>query len=190
MIKNKIDLNNYLIADNSCTDRKNIISIIRSIIIPDYSGNNILQKYKKALRHTEYALNTHNYFLLFYWGRILRKTSRLTGFQIPLNTIGPGLKLFHWGTIIINARVRIGCNLTIHPNVIIGQKIAGGGCPVIGDNCYICSGSIILGGITIGDNVKIAHNTIIRKNVPSNSVVAGYPARIIKLNGERVDLPL
>lgn len=190
MIRDKKDLNNYLIADKCKIKGKGFFYKIKDVIIPDYSGNDILQKYIKALRYTEYAFNTRNYFLLFYWGRVLRKISHITGFQIPLNTIGPGLTLFHWGTIIINARVRIGNNLTIHPNVIIGQKIANGGCPKIGNNCYICSGVIILGDITIGDNVKIAHNTIIRKNVPSNCVVAGYPAHIIKLNGERVNLPL
>lgn len=190
MIKSKTELKEYLIKEGNHPKKRSLLTQVKNLILTDYSGNKILSLYLKALRYSEYAFNTHNYFLMLFWGHILRKTSLITGFQIPLNVIGPGLSLFHWGTIIINARVKIGSNATIHPNVIIGQKIANGECPIIGDNCYICSGAIILGGITIGNNVKIAHNSVIRKSVPSNCVVAGNPARIIKLNGEKVDLPL
>ena len=38
----------------------------------------------------------------------------------------------------------------------------------------------MIGGITVGDNVLIGANAVVVKDVPSNSVVAGVPARIIK----------
>jgi serine O-acetyltransferase len=48
------------------------------------------------------------------------------------------------------------------------------------------AGAKILGGITIGDNVKIGANSVVLKNVPANSTVIGVPARVIKTQGERL----
>jgi serine O-acetyltransferase len=48
------------------------------------------------------------------------------------------------------------------------------------------AGAKILGGISIGDNVKIGANSVVLKNVPANSTVIGVPARIIKSQGERL----
>lgn len=50
----------------------------------------------------------------------------------------------------------------------------------IGDNVYIGIGSIILPGVNIGDNVIIGAGSIVTKDIPSNSVYAGIPARYIK----------
>jgi maltose O-acetyltransferase len=49
----------------------------------------------------------------------------------------------------------------------------------IGDRVFVGYGSVIMPGITIGDNVVIGALSIVTKNVPSNSVVAGVPARVI-----------
>lgn len=50
---------------------------------------------------------------------------------------------------------------------------------VIGNNVYIGQKTIILRGVTIGDNVIIAAGAIVTKDVPSDSVVAGVPARVV-----------
>lgn len=50
----------------------------------------------------------------------------------------------------------------------------------IGDNCWIGGGAIINPGVRIGDNVVIASGAVVTKDVPSNVVVGGNPARIIK----------
>lgn len=55
-----------------------------------------------------------------------------------------------------------------------------GGSPVIGDNVNIGSNSCIIGEISIGDNVIIGAGSIVIKDVPSNVVIAGNPARIIR----------
>ena len=74
---------------------------------------------------------------------------------------------------------KIGKNCTIYPGVTIGGKI-GNGCPTIGDNCFIGLGAKIIGKVNIGDNVIIAPNAVVVKNVASNSVVGGVPAKNIK----------
>lgn len=51
---------------------------------------------------------------------------------------------------------------------------------VIGDNVYIGLETMILPGVTIGDNVIIGARSLVTKDIPSNSVAAGHPARVIK----------
>ena len=49
----------------------------------------------------------------------------------------------------------------------------------IGSGTWIASGAIITGGVTIGDNVIVAANAVVTKDVPSYSIVAGVPAKIV-----------
>jgi maltose O-acetyltransferase len=48
----------------------------------------------------------------------------------------------------------------------------------IKENCYIGTNAIILPGVTIGPNVLIAAGSVVNKNIPPNSCVAGVPARV------------
>ena len=50
----------------------------------------------------------------------------------------------------------------------------------IGKNCFVAVGAIILPGVSIGDESIIAAGSVVTKNVPSNSIVAGNPAKIIR----------
>lgn len=52
----------------------------------------------------------------------------------------------------------------------------------IGDRCFIGVNAIIMCGITIGDEVIVGSGAIVTKDVPSNCIVVGNPARIIKQN--------
>ncbi len=72
-------------------------------------------------------------------------------------------------------------------NVTIGKQWPGGEKPVIGNNVFICTGAVVLGNITIGDNVVIGANAVVTKSVPDNCIVAGNPAVIIKREGKRVN---
>ena len=51
---------------------------------------------------------------------------------------------------------------------------------IVGNNVYIGSGVIILPGTKIGDNVIIGANTVITKDIPSNSIVTGVSGKVIK----------
>ncbi len=50
----------------------------------------------------------------------------------------------------------------------------------IGKNCFLASRSIILPGVHIGDEVIVGAGAIVTKDVPSNSIVAGNPAKVIR----------
>lgn len=54
---------------------------------------------------------------------------------------------------------------------------------IIGNNVWIGMNAIILPGVKIGDNVIIAANSVVNKDIPANSVVAGNPAVVIKEKG-------
>lgn len=100
------------------------------------------------------------------------------GFTIPINVFGPGLSIAHYGSIVINGNARVGKNCRIHSATNLGETR--GLSPKIGDNCYIGPGVVISGGITIGDNVTIGANSVVLKDFPSNVVIAGVPAKVIR----------
>lgn len=50
----------------------------------------------------------------------------------------------------------------------------------IGDSVWIGGSATILPGVTIGDNVVIGAGSVVTRDIPSNCVAAGNPARVIK----------
>lgn len=54
----------------------------------------------------------------------------------------------------------------------------------IGSNTFIGAGSIILPGTTIGDNVIVGAGSVVKGNIPSDVVIAGNPARVLKTTAE------
>lgn len=118
----------------------------------------------------------------FFAKRAMRHYGRKTGFQIELHAIGPGLKIYHWGPIIVNGHAKIGSDFTIFPGCTVGRK--GEGYPKIGNNCVMGLGSIVYGNISIGNNVIIAPNSVVTKSFPDNCIIGGIPARIIKFRND------
>lgn len=109
----------------------------------------------------------------------------LYGIEFSMDTkIGGGLFIPHTYGIIIGAD-EIGSNATIYQNVTLGAKILDvpfhkENRPIIGNDVTIATGSVILGRITISDNVIVAANSVVLHSVPENVIVAGAPAKILK----------
>lgn len=140
-----------------------------------------IRRYLRYLRKEENALESGS-SLAAYWYRARKNRlgSRL-GFIISAGCFGEGLTIWHYGSIIVNPKARIGKNCTIHGNCCIGNaRPESQDSPVIGDNVDIGQNAQILGGIRIADGVKIGAGAVVVKDilVPGATVV-GVPGRIV-----------
>lgn len=106
-------------------------------------------------------------------------------FEVKSDIIGHGLVFQHGYSTIINVE-KMGVNCQIWQNVTIGKERPGGKKPIIGNNVRIFTGAVVVGDITIGDNVTIGANAVVNKSVPENCTVVGIPARIVRKNGMRI----
>jgi serine O-acetyltransferase len=96
----------------------------------------------------------------------------------PQVTIGKDFHIIHAeGSLSIHPEVVIGDRCGVMHNVTIGTNM-GPGLPIIGDDVFIGVNSTVLGRIRIGDRVRIAANTAVSTNVPSDSIAVGSPAQI------------
>ncbi|KFC39650.1 serine acetyltransferase [Elizabethkingia anophelis] len=144
-----------------------------------------LRRFVKTLRKEEYyTFHNPNKILKYYYQRRKNILGRQLGFFIPAGCFGPGLKIYHYGSIIVNPKSKIGKNCTIHGNCCIGSKgILPDDSPIIGDNVDIGQGAQILGRITIADGVRIGAGSIVTKSVfEENVTIVGIPAKIISKN--------
>ena len=141
-----------------------------------------VRKFVKNLRKEEfYTFYQKNKFLQYYYGRKKNILGARLGFFIAAGCFDTGLKIYHYGSIIVNPKSRIGKNCTIHGNCCIGSKgVFPDDSPIIGNNVDIGQNAQILGGITIADGVKIGAGAVVTKSIETPGVtVVGIPARII-----------
>ena len=98
-------------------------------------------------------------------------------------TIGRRLCIEHHGCIVIHGNSVIGDDCLIRHGVTIGNsgKADPFGAPTIGDRVEFGAGAKVLGRIRIGNDVIIGANAVVVKDVPDFAVVAGVPARIIRI---------
>ncbi len=120
--------------------------------------------------------------------RIISQFSRfVTGIEIHPNAkIGKNLFIDHGMGVVIGETSEIGNNVTIYHNVTLGGIAPSINSndqrnmkrhPTLENNVVVGSGAQILGPITIGKNSLIGSNSVVTKNVPEKSVMAGIPAR-------------
>ncbi len=105
----------------------------------------------------------------------------LTGISIPKSaTIGPGVRIHHFGGVVIHENAVIGANCTLRHGVTIGDRHHGGPVPVLEDDVELGAYAQILGGIRIGRGAKIGAMAVVLDDVPPGATAVGNPARVIK----------
>lgn len=185
MIQTRSDLKEYIRCDIA-----NTREVKHHYMFLEYLKGNIRAytkyKYIYILRHLEYYTNNRTYFinrLLYLYYKIkLERYQIKTQIFIHPNVFDKGLNIEHPGFIWADNSSVIGRNCTILPRVLLGKKMPNVSVPsiFIGDNCYIGTGSTILGPVKIGNNVIIAAGSIVINDIPDNCMVAGNPAKIKK----------
>jgi serine O-acetyltransferase len=99
--------------------------------------------------------------------------------------IGKGFVIRHVGTIVIGNKTVVGNNCEIRQGVTFGGNLGkenyGTTQPIVGNNVLVGAGAKILGPVKVGDNSIIGANSVVTRDVPSNSVVAGIPGKVIRV---------
>ena len=118
--------------------------------------------------------------LKLYW-LPFRIIETAVGITLPVSAeIGPGLRIWHFGNIIIHPGVVIGSNCTLRQGVTIGNRHADGPVPRIGDDVEFGAYAQVLGAVRIGNNCRIGAMSVVLTDVPDNATAVGIPARIIR----------
>ena len=177
MIRSRQEYLEYIEADRLAMGRNNII---RCFFLVDP-----LWSFLKLLRKVEFYSNCSTstiakIYLLFL--RFKLKTIQLIlGFSIPPNTIGRGIHLPHYGTIVIHKNARVGSNARINIDVVIGENNGADNVPIIGNNVVIEPGAKIFGKISLADGIHIGANSVVNKSfIEPNVVIVGVPAKLLK----------
>jgi acetyltransferase-like isoleucine patch superfamily enzyme len=114
--------------------------------------------------------------------------------RVAVLTIGDGTFINEGSELHVGLRVTIGARCAIAGQVIIRDRdshrlgSAGDDAPLveslrpvsIGDHVWIGSRAIVLKGVSIGEGAVIAAGAVVTADVPSKSLVAGNPARVIR----------
>lgn len=115
----------------------------------------------------------------FYW-LWFRLVETAVGISLPKSAeIGAGLRIWHFGGIFLHPEVRMGANCTLRQGVTIGNRVADGAVPVIGDNVDFGAYAQVLGGVRIGHGCHIGAMSVVLCDVPDGATAVGVPARII-----------
>jgi serine O-acetyltransferase len=105
----------------------------------------------------------------------------ITGAEISNRaTIGPYMVILHPTGVHIGPGVKLGAHATIcECSSIVTNNTVGEGVPIIGDYLWASAGCRIMGPIVLGDHVWVGPNSVLLKNVESNVVALGIPAKIV-----------
>lgn len=148
-----------------------------------YSGFKAVRAYRKAHWFYQHDMKFIARFIS-QWAR------HRTGIEIhPGATIGKNLFIDHGMGVVIGETAEIGDNCTLYQGVTLGGtgKDTGKRHPTLGNNVLVGSGAKVLGPFTVGDNARIASGAVVLAEVPANATAVGVPARIVKINGEKVN---
>lgn len=133
-------------------------------------------------------LHIHHFRFLARWLSQISKFT--TGIEIhPGAKIGRRLVIDHGTGIVIGETAEIGDDCLLYQNVTLGGtgKDIGKRHPTLGNNVMVGSGAKVLGPFRVGDNARIAANSVVLREVPDNATVVGVPGRVVKISGEKLD---
>ena len=87
--------------------------------------------------------------------------------------------------VFISHYATLGPGCRIYQHVTIGE--IDGKAPVIGENCWIGAGAVLVGDIHVGKNVKIGAGAVVARDIPDGATVVSQPPRILERRESRAD---
>jgi len=129
----------------------------------------------RALIREDFETHGRNFFSQGFWALWM------AGIYLPYTVlVGRRVRLEHFGGMILVAD-RIGNDVTIRQNTTFGipSVHSPDARPRIGDRVDIGAGVVIIGDITVGDDVVIGANAVVNKSLPAGVTAGGIPARIV-----------
>jgi serine O-acetyltransferase len=172
-------------------DRPELGHTFRADLAAVYDRDPACKRYIEPLLYFKgfHALVTHRFaHELLKQGRrdfalyLQSQSSRIFAVDInPAARIGTGIMLDHGTGIVIGETAAIGDNCSLLQGVTLGGtgKETGDRHPKIGANVMIGAGAKVLGNIKVGDCCRIASGSVVLKDVPRETTVAGVPAKIV-----------
>jgi serine O-acetyltransferase len=143
--------------------------------------------------HALWGYRFHHWLWIHGWrfpARALSQLARLiTGIEIhPGAQIGHRLFIDHGMGVVIGETTIVGDDVTLYQGVTLGGtgKESGKRHPTIGNNVVIGAGAKVLGNIVVGENCRIGSGSVVLRDVPDNSTVVGVPGHIVLRAGKRV----
>lgn len=176
-IKSKKELDFYIKADRMMNRGVFCWSIkqkLLHLLFPDY-----IMSYLKAMRCVSYYRGLGGalskiMFVLYY--RKFQRLGMKLGFSIGCDTLGYGVVIPHWGTIVVGGSNRIGNYAVLHTSTCLTDDGK-----IIGDAVYISTGVKIVSKLKLGNGISIGANSLVNKSHDGdNAMLAGMPAKVIK----------
>ena len=176
MIHSKNDLKKILKYEKNIYFNNSFAIFLRKKISSDEEY--LIYKYIKYLRLSDWYFNEKKWIPHMYYRRKKNRLGAMLGISISHDLIGKGLRIWHYGSIIINGKAKIGENCQFHGNNCIGNKGIGyeNDVPIIGNNVDVGVGACIIGKIYVADNIRIGANAFYEKGI----TIAGIPAKKMK----------
>lgn len=122
--------------------------------------------------------------------RVLAPMTIVHGDKVKIGSnviVMPGVLMMASGTITIEDGAEVAANVQLISNNhdFYDRKIITCKPVLLKRNCWIGAGATILAGVTIGENAVVGAGSVVTKDVERNTVVAGNPARVVRVLEER-----
>lgn len=185
MIKTRKDFDFYITEDAKRNGCCNYWKYALKLMIGDEKA--CAYHYIRNMRKCEFYMNNSYrslyHKILYYYYRVkLIRLGQKYNIRILPNTCGYGLRIMHLsggGGVLLNIK-KAGNYCGFNAGVLIGNKDSQDARPTLGDHVAFAPGAKAFGDIMIGNNVFVAPNAVVTKDVPDNVIVGGIPAKVLK----------
>ena len=151
-----------------------LVDRFKNLLIPDD-----IMTYLVTMRKISYYKNGKgiiNKLKYFYYHRKYCQLGKKLGFSIGYDVFGYGLRIPHYGTIVVGNSNHIGNYAVLHTSICISNYERH-----IGDGFYFSTGAKMTSPLTLGNNISIGANSLVNKSYDDdNALIGGVPARFIK----------